>query len=122
MEGVTEMEADLNIEVHRMGSVPIVDLSGDIDAYTCAKLREAILELLEKGELRIVISMTNVNYIDSSGLGTLVGGLRRVSERNGGLAISGASAQIQKVFGITGLNKVFSLFDDETQAAHSLER
>lgn len=116
------METDLNLESRRSGRIPIIDLSGDLDAYTCSKLREAILDLLEKGESRIVIGMDGVNYIDSSGLGTLVGGLRRVVERNGGLAISGPNPQIRKVFSITGLCKVFALFDNEAQAVRSLEQ
>jgi anti-sigma B factor antagonist len=115
------MEADLDLKIYRAGNVPVVDLAGDLDTYTCSRLREAILDLIENGESRIVIGMSKVNYIDSSGLGTLVGGLRRVGELNGGLAISGASEQIKKVFSITGLNKVFRLFDDDASAARSLE-
>ncbi len=114
------METDLDLKIHKVNSIPVVDLSGDVDAYTCLKLREAILDLLQEGEFRVVISMANVDYIDSSGLGTLVGGLRRVTERKGGLAISGANPHIQKVLSITGLSKVFRVFDDEREAVHSL--
>ena len=116
------MEADLELNIRKVGSIPVIDLSGDLDTYTCGKLREAILNLLGNAETRLIIRMAKVNYIDSSGLGTLVGGLRRVSEQNGALAISGASEQLRKVFSITGLNKVFSLFEDDEQAARSLKR
>lgn len=114
------MKADLDVRIRRNDNVPIVDLSGDVDAYTCAKLREAIVELLDQGDSRVVIGMSNVDYIDSTGLGTLVGGLRRVSEQKGAMAISGANPQVRKVLSITGLSKVFSLFDDETEAIRSL--
>ena len=115
------MEVDLDLKIHKVDDVPVVDLAGDIDAYTCLKLREAIVDLINSGESRVVIGMSKVNYIDSSGLGTLVGGLRRVSEKKGGLAISGATPQIKKVLNITGLNKVFKLFDDEAKAVRSLK-
>lgn len=115
------METDIDLEVEKMGNISIIQASGDLDTFTCAKLREAICDLIENGCSRIVINIADVNYIDSSGLGTLVGGLRRVAEKNGGLAIAGANPQVQKVFTITGLCKVFKLFDDNKQAANSLK-
>ena len=114
------MEADLNVDVRRDKDVPVLDLSGDVDSYTCAKLRRAIIDLLRNGDSRVVISMANVRYIDSSGLGTLVGGLSRVREKNGDLAISGANPQVSKVLSITGLSKVFNVFEDHAEAARSL--
>jgi len=122
MEGGTAMETDLQIKIRRGKDVRVVDLSGDVDTYTCVKLREAILDLLEEGNSRMIIGMANVSYIDSSGLGTLVGGLRRVNDQKGELVISGANPQIRKVFSITGLSKVFPLFDNEEEAARSLKR
>ena len=116
------METDLNLQVHKVDSIPVVKLSGDVDEFTCSKLREKIGTLLDEGEFRIVIGVEGVNYIDSSGLGTLVGGLRRVAEHDGGLAISGANQQIQKVLAITGLNKIFPVFDDDHAAVRSLKR
>ena len=115
------MEADLEMKIRKVDNVPVVDLAGDVDAFTCLKLREAIVDLVNEGESKVVIGMSNVKYIDSSGLGTLVGGLRRVSEKKGGLAISGATPQIKKVMNITGLNKVFQLFEDEAMAIRSLK-
>jgi len=121
MEGAKEMDADLDMKIRKVDDISVVDLAGDVDAFTCLKLREAIVDLVNEGESRVVIGMSNVNYIDSSGLGTLVGGLRRVSEKKGGLAISGATPQIKKVLSITGLNRVFRLFEDEGGAVRSLK-
>jgi len=118
---VTAMEMDLDVKVSKLGNIPILDLAGDLDSYTCARLRDAILDLISKGEFRIVISLANVDYIDTVGLGTLVGGLRRVNEKNGGLALSGANPRILRVLSITGLNQVFSLFDDPGEAVRSLD-
>lgn len=115
------MKTELDVQIRMADDIPIVDLSGDIDAYTCSKLRETIVGLLNEGESRVVIGMANVGYIDSSGLGTLVGGLRRACEQNGALAISGANPQIQKVLMITGLNKVFPLYDTEIEAVKSIK-
>lgn len=116
------METDLNLQVHKVDSIPVLKLSGDVDEFTCSKLREKLRTLLDEGEFSIVIGVEGVNYIDSSGLGTLVGGLRRLAEHDGGMAISGANQQIQRVLAITGLNKIFAVYDDDGAAIRSLKR
>ena len=113
-------EMDLQINLKYLGEIPIIELSGEVDAYTCSAFRDAMIEVIEQGHPNIVVSMANVEYIDSSGLGTLVGGLKRASEHNGKIAIVCSSHQIRKVFEITGLEKVFPVFDDESQAAEAL--
>lgn len=115
------METDLDLTVRRVDSIPVLNLSGDVDEFTCAKLRDTIHNLLDAGEFNLVIGVSGVNYIDSSGLGTLVGGLRSVAEHEGGLAISGSNPQIQRVLSITGLNKIFPLYEDDRSAVESLK-
>jgi anti-sigma B factor antagonist len=114
------MEMDLQINVRNAGEAPIIDLTGEVDAYTAARFREAMLELIENGAVNLIISMENVEYIDSSGLGALVGGLKRVSERNGRIVIVCNNPQIRKVFEITGLEKVFRLYSTEGEAVKSV--
>jgi len=112
---------DLDVRIHRNSDIPVVGLSGDIDSYTCSKLGKAIVNLITDGDLHVVIDMSEVKYIDSSGLGTLVGGLRRVHEQNGNLAITNPSPQIRRIMNLTGLNKVFTLYDNESEAITSLK-
>lgn len=116
------MEMDLLISVRTDGIVPIIDLSGEVDAYTSARFREAMVELIESGEANLVISMIKVEYIDSSGLGALVGGLKRSTERGGRIVIVCDNPQIRKVFEITGLEKVFPLYDSEADAVQALAK
>jgi anti-sigma B factor antagonist len=110
------MEMDLQIKVRGKSTIPIIDLTGEVDAYTSARFRDTMLELVEKGAAHLVINMESVEYIDSSGLGALVGGLKRVSEREGKIVIVCSNPQIKKVFEITGLEKVFSVFTEEEEA------
>lgn len=116
------METDLDLIVSRVDSIPVLSLSGDVDEFTCTKLRDKIRSLMDAGEFRLVIGVSGVNYIDSSGLGTLVGGLRRVAEHDGGLAISGMNPQIERVLSITGLNKILPVFEDDDSAVKSLKK
>ena len=110
------MEMDLVINVRRDAAVPIIDLAGEVDAYTSARFREAMVDLIENGAASLIVSMMKVEYIDSSGLGALVGGLKRSSEHGGRIVIVCNNPQIRKVFEITGLEKVFPLYDAEEDA------
>jgi anti-sigma B factor antagonist len=114
------MEMDLRIITRTADGIPVIQLSGEVDAYTCSMLRDAMVEVIEQGHPMIVVSMADVEYIDSSGLGTLVGGLKRASEHRGRIAVVARSGQIRKVFEITGLEKVFPLFDTEKDATAAM--
>lgn len=111
---------ELDIRIMRKGGVAVVGLCGDVDKYTCLRLRRTILDLVENGERQIVIGMENVEYIDSSGLGSLVGGYLSVSRQNGELAISGASPRVRKALAVTGLSSLIPLLDDEQITLSSL--
>jgi len=115
------MEMDLQINVRKNGEVHVIDLTGEVDAYTSARFREVMLELIEDGGTELIVSMANVEYIDSCGLGALVGGLKRVSERNGKIVVVTNRQQVRKVFEITGLEKVFPLFETELHAVEALK-
>ena len=115
------MEMDLQIKVRKLGDIAVIELNGEVDAYTCSRLRETIIEAIENGADNLVVDMKEVDYIDSSGLGTLVGGLKRVSERQGVIAIVCTNPQIRKVFDIPGLVKVFPIFSAEEDAIKQLE-
>jgi len=119
-KGFAPMEMDLRITVKKSEAVPLIVLSGEVDAYTCSRFREAMIDVIEDGHPSLVVNMADVEYIDSSGLGTLVGGLKRASERGGKIAIVCNSLQIRKVFEITGLERVFPIFKNEADAIREL--
>jgi len=114
------MEMDLQIMVRKSGTTRVIELTGEVDAYTSARFREIMLEHIDDGGIHLVINMCNVEYIDSSGLGALVGGLKRVSERNGKIVIACDGPQVRKVFEITGLEKVFPIYNGEQEAIAAL--
>lgn len=115
------MEMDLGIEVRKNGKITVIQLAGELDAYTAARFKEVMVDAIEDGGENLIVSMADVEYIDSSGLGALVGGLKRVSERRGKIVILSAQPQVRKVFEITGLERVFPLFDDEDEAVAALQ-
>lgn len=84
--------------------------------FTAPKLREAIIALLMEGKDRIIVDLSGVAFMDSTGLGVLVGGLKRVKERNGELALAGAHGTVLRVLNVTGLNAVFPMHDSIEKA------
>ncbi len=116
------MEMDLEINVRNDREIPIIELNGEVDAYTSTRFRETMIDLIEKGAASLVVSMDKVEYIDSSGLGALVGGLKRATERQGRIAIVCSNPQVKKVFEITGLERVFPLYAGEDEAVEGLSK
>jgi anti-sigma B factor antagonist len=88
---------------------PLVHISGEIDVATAPVVRERLAALLEDGAQRITLDLDRVAFIDSSGLGVLVGALRRMHEHGGELSIEGAQPGVRKILEITGLAEVFAL-------------
>lgn len=84
-----------------------VKLNGEIDIYNAPELKELLLDLIEKKQGSIIIDCKNLKYIDSTGLGALISVLKRVKEYNGNIEIVNLKPYINKIFTITGLDKVF---------------
>ena len=97
-------------------SVQALDLEGEVDVYTAPVLRQAIVDQVEAGVKHLVINLVRVEYLDSTGLGILIGGVKRLKEQGGSLRLAGPSARITRIFEITGLNKIFDVFTNEQEA------
>jgi anti-sigma B factor antagonist len=106
----------MQVQVRWVDKIPIVEIIGGVDAHTCPELKQRIIELVDSGNAYLVISMIQVDYIDSSALGTLVSALKRANEQQGTLALVITNPQIIKVMDITGLINVFEIFDQEFSA------
>nr|MBA2558396.1 STAS domain-containing protein [Propionibacteriales bacterium] len=84
---------------------------GEIDVYTAPKLRDRLVELIDAGHYQLVIDLEQVDFLDSTGLGVLVGALKRVRGHQGSLRIVCTQERLLKIFRITGLTKVFPMYD-----------
>lgn len=111
---------NLTIDVNRVGNATVVDLTGELDAYTSLELRETVVRLIEEGARDVVVNLERVDFIDSVGLGTLVGCLKRTAEHGGSITLVCANPQIQKVFDITGLSKIFAIYPTRDEAIKRL--
>jgi anti-sigma B factor antagonist len=89
------------------GDCAVLQVSGEVDVYTATLLREQMRELAAKGAVHLIADLSQVDFLDSTGLGALVGGLRRLREGGGSLALVISTPRILRIFQITGLTKAF---------------
>lgn len=103
-------------EIRWEGKIAIIDAFGDIDLHRSNNFQKALQDVLKEKPSKMVINLTDVNYMDSSGVATLVKLLSNTRKAKIDLAIAGANKRVQSVFEITRLNSVFNIFDTVQQA------
>ncbi|HXP91943.1 MAG TPA: STAS domain-containing protein [Candidatus Binatia bacterium] len=114
---------DLSIHVHKNGETHIFELSGSLDLATAPTVRAALLEAAERGDHRIVVDLNRVEFLDSTGLGALIGAQRRAKEEGGEVRLTVPDGQILRLLRITGLLKIFGVYaslDDALAAKNRL--
>ena len=91
--------------------IEVIDVAGTIDFYTAPRLRELLIDLVGTSNCQLVVNLERVEFLDSTGLGVLVGGLKRVRAHDGSLDLVCTQERILKLFRITGLTKVFAIHE-----------
>ncbi|NGO13922.1 STAS domain-containing protein [Streptomyces sp. HC44] len=94
----------------------VLQIAGEIDVYTAPKLREGVIDLLDKDVLHLIADLRDVDFLDSTGLGALVGSLKRLRTREGSLKLVIDSDRLLRIFRITGLVQVFSIHPSVPEA------
>jgi anti-sigma B factor antagonist len=107
---------DLKLGHHAQDGIEVIDVQGEIDMYTAPRLRELLIDLVSKGSYQLVVNLDKVGFLDSTGLGVLVGGLKRVRAHDGSLDLVCTQQRILKIFRITGLTEVFGIYETVDQA------
>lgn len=107
---------DLTLETREQDGHTLLAIAGEIDVYTAPKLRDKITELVNAGHHSLILDMENVDFLDSTGLGVLVGGLKKIRAQDGTMALICSQDRLLKIFKITGLAKVFTIYSSETAA------
>ena len=107
---------DLKLGHYTKDGIEVVDVGGEIDIYTAPRLRELLIDLVSKDSYQLVVNVDKVGFVDSTGLGVLVGGLRRVRAHDGSLDLVCTRERILRIFRITGLTKVFGIHQTVDQA------
>lgn len=97
------------VDVGQDGRWSVVAISGEVDLATAPRVRDEITTLLAKGMTDVVVDMRGVGFIDSSGLGVLIGALKRIRSHDGEMRLVCDSPTILRVLAITGLDQIFTV-------------
>jgi len=112
------MNFDVNTE--QLGdSTFVIALTGEVDLYTAPEFKQQLLDAISTGAKYVVVDLTGTTFIDSTTLGVLVGGIKRLRGQEGQLSLVCSDRNIAKIFEITGLDRVFQIYParDEALAA-----
>ena len=99
----------------------VISLAGEVDLYTAPEFKQQLLEVITQGARQVVVDLTNTTFIDSTTLGVLVGGVKRLRTNDGELSLVCSDRNITKIFEITGLDRVFSIYETRDEALSHLE-
>ena len=105
----------LELTVTPGGDRTVVVPKGEIDLHTATELRECLTHLIEEGQHDLVVDLHEATFIDSTGLGVLVGALKRARQAGGDMALASPRRSIAKVFEVTGMDKTFEVLEQRPE-------
>ena len=94
----------------------VISLSGEVDLYTAPEFKQQLLDVIGKGAKSVIVDFSNTTFIDSTTLGVLVGGVKRLRTNEGQLSLVCSDRNITKIFEITGLDRVFTIYPTRDEA------
>ena len=113
------MNFDINTEQLDDSSY-VISLAGEVDLYTAPEFKQQLLEVINQGAKEVIVDFSNTTFIDSTTLGVLVGGVKRLRTNDGQLALVSSDRNITKIFEITGLDRVFTIYGSRDEAVAGL--
>lgn len=113
-----------NFEVIRedRNEVSILRLKGFLDAHTAPQFEKAIQDLLTEDRYKIIVSMSDLSYISSAGLGVFMGFIEEIREKEGDIKLSNMSDKVFKVFDLLGFPALYQIFKEESEAENKYKQ
>jgi len=99
----------------------VIALTGEVDLYTAPEFKQQLLEVIGQGGKQVIVDFTSTTFIDSTTLGVLVGGVKRLRTNDGQLSLVCNDRNITKIFEITGLDRVFTISESRDEAVAKLD-
>ena len=98
----------------------VISLAGEVDLYTAPEFKQQLLDVIGKGAKNVVVDFSDTTFIDSTTLGVLVGGVKRLRTNDGQLSLVCSDRNITKIFEITGLDRVFTIYPTRAEALEQI--
>ena len=99
----------------------VISLAGEVDLYTAPEFKQQLLDVISQGGKNVIVDFSNTTFIDSTTLGVLVGGVKRLRTNDGQLSLVCSDRNITKIFEITGLDRVFTIYPTRDEAVDQLK-
>jgi anti-sigma B factor antagonist len=113
---------NFDIKTEQLGdSTYVISLAGEVDLYTAPEFKQQLLEVIGEGARHVVVDFTDTTFIDSTTLGVLVGGVKRLRTNEGQLSLVCSDRNITKIFEITGLDRVFTIYPTRAEALEQVQ-
>lgn len=110
---------NFSVTIRHVEGVSIIDVSGQLTSFTQGALRRTVASLLQEGRKNILLNLSGLDYVDSSGIGDLVANYLSVVKAGGEMKVVGLTPKIEEILKITKLYQVFPEFQDEQSALRS---
>ena len=108
---------NFDVKTEQLGdSSYVISLAGEVDLYTAPEFKQQLLEVIGQGAKHVVVDFSDTTFIDSTTLGVLVGGVKRLRPTGGSLSLVCTDQNISKIFEITGLDSVFPIYKSRDEA------
>jgi anti-sigma B factor antagonist len=115
--------AGFRVETERIDErTAVIAVAGEVDLYTAPELKRELVAAIDQGVRKVVVDLSEATFIDSTTLGVLLSGVKRLRPLGGELAVVCTDRNIRKIFEITLLDRVFSIHDDRSEALGTAER
>ena len=98
----------------------VISLAGEVDLYTAPEFKQQLLNVIGEGGKDVVVDFSDTTFIDSTTLGVLVGGVKRLRAQDGRLSLVCSDRNITKIFEITGLDRVFTIYPSREEAVATI--
>jgi anti-sigma B factor antagonist len=112
---------NFDIKTEQLGTGYVISLSGEVDLYTAPEFKQQLLEVIGQGAKHVIVDFSDTTFIDSTTLGVLVGGVKRLRAADGQLLLVCSDRNITKIFEITGLDRVFAIHATRDEAVAGLD-
>jgi anti-sigma B factor antagonist len=113
---------NFDIKTEQLGDdAYVISLAGEVDLYTAPEFKQQLLEVIGQGGKQVIVDFSNTTFIDSTTLGVLVGGVKRLRTNAGQLSLVCSDRTITKIFEITGLDRVVTIYSTRDEAVSKLK-
>jgi anti-sigma B factor antagonist len=112
-------KSDVSFEIRTENGVDVIDISGQLDAFTTPDVKAELKKLTDARHYKLVLNLQKVDYVNSTAIGAIVAVTQQVRRRKGDLKLFGMKEDIRKVFDLVGASKILEIFKTEQEALNS---